>query len=70
MTTVTRTEFTIVSTDTDYQIPGDWTAAAIQRNYANDIPGIGNFVAEERVLTEDGVTKRVITFKPRTGTKG
>jgi hypothetical protein len=68
--TVTKTIVTIASTDTEYQIPGDYTPASIQRNYANDIPNIGSMQFEERVVTQDGETVREITFKPRTGTKG
>jgi hypothetical protein len=67
---VTKTIVTIASTDTEYQIPGDYTPASIQRNYANDIPNIGSMQFEERVVTQDGETVREITFKPRTGTKG
>jgi hypothetical protein len=68
--TVSKTIVTIASTDTEYSIPGDWSPASIQRNYANDIPNIGSMQYEERVVTVDGEQVREITFKPRTGTKG
>jgi hypothetical protein len=70
MAAVANTIVTIASTDTEYKIPGDWTPASIQRNYANDIPNIGSMQFEERVVIKDGETVREITFKPRTGTKG
>lgn len=67
---VVKTIVTIASTDTEYSIPGDWKATDIQRNYANDIPGIGSMQYDEREVTLDGERVREITFKPRTGTKG
>lgn len=63
---VTTTNIVIVSTDSEYSIPGDWTAAQIVANYQSSIPGIGNMQAEESVSGE----VKTITFKPRTGTKG
>jgi hypothetical protein len=67
---VSKTIVTIASTDTEYQIPGDWSPAQIQRNYANDIPNIGSMQFDERIVTQGGEQVREITFKPRTGTKG
>ena len=63
---VTTTNIVIVSTDSEYNIPGDWTAEQIASNYASAIPGIGNMQAEVSV---DGDVKTV-TFKPKTGGKG
>lgn len=68
--TIVRTEFTIVSTDTEYTLPGDWNADSIKRNYATQIPGINGMQASERTETRNGEQVRVITFSPRTGTKG
>lgn len=70
MTTVTRTEFTVVSTDTEYGLPGDWTAETIKRNYATQISGLSSMVSEERYEQRGSDYVRIITFKPRTGTKG
>lgn len=70
MAAVTKTLVIIASTDTEYAVPGDYTPAQIQRNYASDIPNIQSMQFEERVVTQEGVTVREITFKPRTGTKG
>lgn len=63
---ITSTNIVIVSTDTSYNIPGDWSAEQVVATYASQIPGINNMTAET-VITEDVKT---ITFKPRTGTKG
>lgn len=63
---ITSTNIVIVSTDTSYNIPGDWTAEQIVSNYSAQIPGLGNMSAET-TITEDVKT---ISFKPRTGTKG
>jgi hypothetical protein len=67
---VTKTVISIASTDTEYQIPGDYTPAQIQSSYANDIPNIRTMQFTERVVTVGGETIREITFSPRTGTKG
>ena len=63
---ITSTNIVVVSTDTSYNIPGDWTAEQIAATYATQIPGLSNMVAET-TITEDVKT---VTFKPRTGTKG
>lgn len=63
---ITSTNIVIVSTDTSYNIPGDWSADQVVATYASQIPGINNMTAET-VITEDVKT---ISFKPRTGTKG
>lgn len=63
---VSATNIVIVATDSEYNIPGDWTAEQIASNYASAIPGIGNMQAE---VTIEGDVKTV-TFKPRTGSKG
>ena len=63
---VTNTNIVIVSTDTQYNIPGDWSAEQVASTYAASIPGIGSMVAETSVSGD----VKTITFKPRTGTKG
>lgn len=67
---VIKTIISVASTDTEYTIPGDWTADQIKTNYANDIPGISSMQYEEKLINVDGGQAREITFKPRTGTKG
>lgn len=71
MSNITKTTFIVASTDTEYSIPGNWTAQMIKDSYAAQVPGISNMTADE--VTEengDGTATRVITFKPRTGNKG
>lgn len=67
---VANTEFTILNSDSTYRIPGDWTPAQIVANYSAQFPGISNMIAEETVETRADGEVKVITFKPRTGTKG
>jgi hypothetical protein len=68
---IARTELVIASSDTDYQIPGDMTAAQLVTAYAGQISGLSSMVSEERIEYREGVGNvRVVTFKPRTGTKG
>ena len=67
---VIKTIIVVASTDTEYTIPGDWSAESIKRNYANDIPNIGSMQYDEKLINVDGGQAREITFKPRTGTKG
>jgi hypothetical protein len=67
---VIKTIISVASTDTEYTIPGDWSAEQIKTNYANDIPGIASMQYEEKLINVDGGQAREITFKPRTGTKG
>lgn len=67
---VIKTIISVASTDTEYTIPGDWSAEQIKTNYANDIQGISSMQYEEKLINVDGGQAREITFKPRTGTKG
>ena len=60
------TKIIVTSLDSDYQIPGDMSPASIVSAYATQIPGISNMTFTERV---EGET-RIVTFSPRTGTKG
>lgn len=71
MSNITKTTFIVASTDTEYSIPGSWTAQMIKDSYASQVPGITNMTSEETTEDNgDGTSTRVITFKPRTGSKG
>jgi hypothetical protein len=71
MTNIVRTELIVTTNDTDYQVPGDMSAQQLVNAYASAIPGLSNMVSESRVEYREGVGNvRVVTFKPRTGTKG
>jgi hypothetical protein len=67
---VVKTTFIVTPTDTEYSIPGDWSAQQIKDSYASQVPGIGNLTSEETYEQTDMGTVRLITFKPRTGNKG
>jgi hypothetical protein len=70
-TNIVRTELIVTTNDTDYQIPGDWTPAQLVTNYSASISGLANMVHESRVEYREGLGNvRVVTFKPKTGTKG
>ena len=69
--TIVRTELIVTTNDTDYQVPGDMTAQQLINAYGASIPGLSNMVHESRTEFREGVGQvRVVTFKPRTGTKG
>lgn len=71
MTNIVRTELIVTSLDTDYQVPGDMSIAQLVNAYSTSIAGLANMTASERIETRDGVGQvRVVTFSPRTGTKG
>jgi predicted regulator of Ras-like GTPase activity (Roadblock/LC7/MglB family) len=63
---VASTNIVVVSTDTSYNIPGDWSAEQISSTYAAQIPGLSNMTAETTIVGD----VKTVTFKPRTGTKG
>ena len=63
---ITSTNIVIVSTDTSYNIPGDWTAEQIVSNYSAQIPNLNSMTAETTIVED----VKTISFKPRTGTKG
>jgi hypothetical protein len=70
-TTISRTELIVTSSDSDYQVPGDMTAAQLVTAYASQIPGLSSMTSTERIEYRDGIGNvRVVTFSPRTGTKG
>ena len=57
----------IASSGQEFTLPGThWTAAQVASTFAESVPGIGTMTSE--VTTENG--NQVITFRPRTGTKG
>lgn len=66
MDNIKNTVFEVQSTGQEYTIPGSFTAEQIAASYASSIAGIANMQASVR---EEGET-RMITFSPRTGTKG
>ena len=58
----------ITTSGQEYTLPGtSWTPEQIVNTYAASVPGIGSMDAEVR--TNDNGDK-VVTFRPRTGTKG
>lgn len=67
---IVRTELIVTTNDSDYQIPGDWTPQQLITNYSASIPGLANMTFTEEVQQRDIGAVRVVTFKPRTGTKG
>jgi len=68
---VVRTELIVTTNDTDYAVPVDMSPAQLIAAYGASIPGLSNMAFDERVEYRDGVGNvRVVTFKPRTGTKG
>jgi hypothetical protein len=71
MTNIVRTEVIVTTNDTDYQVPGDMSPAQIVTAYGSAIPGLANMQSESRVEFREGIGNvRVVTFRPRTGTKG
>lgn len=51
----------------EFNLPGThWTTQQVASTFADSVPGIGSMTSE--VTTENG--NQVITFRPRTGTKG
>ena len=62
-----NTRIIIVQTGADYTLPGtSWTTQQVVSNFADSVPGIGSMSVEETFEGED----KVLTFRPRTGTKG
>jgi hypothetical protein len=70
MTTIVRTELVVTSSDSDYAVPGDMTPAQLITAYASQIPGLANMTYVETYQDRDIGRVRVVTFSPRTGTKG
>ena len=68
--TIVKTEIVVVSLDTTYQIPGDWTSAQVVANYAASIQGLAAMQVEESIETRDEGQVKVLTFHPKVGGKG
>lgn len=58
----------IISTSgQEFTLPGtNWTVDQVVSSFSSSVPGIGSMQSE---VTTEGENK-VITFRPRTGTKG
>ncbi len=67
---IVRTIIKVPTTDTQYSIPGDYTASQVQTMYASNIPGISNMTATTETATYADGDERIITFQPRSGNKG
>jgi hypothetical protein len=68
---VVRTELILTTTDSDYQVPGDMSPQQLVAAYGASIPGLANMTFTERYEFRDGLGNvRIVTFSPRTGTKG
>jgi hypothetical protein len=71
MAAVVRTTAIIVSTDTEYGVPGDLTPAQFIAAYSSRINGLSSMAFEEVIANVEGVGNvRTITFSPKKGTKG
>jgi hypothetical protein len=68
--TIVATEFSIVSQDAVYTVPGNFSVQEIVNNYSATVPGIGSMTSTETIETRANGQVKVITFSPRTGTKG
>lgn len=63
----TSTRVVISTSGAEFPLPGGhWTPALVTQSFADSVPGIGSMTAE---VTTNGA-EQVITFRPRTGTKG
>jgi ribosomal protein L17 len=70
MTTVAQTVLIVTSTDSEYTVPGDMTAAQLVTAYSSQIPGLSSMTSTERYEQRAIGQVRIVTFSPRTGTKG
>ena len=71
MTQIVKTTVIITSTDSEYSLPGDVSVADIIASYSSQIPGLSSMQNSSQVQNIEGIgSVRVITFSPRTGTKG
>jgi hypothetical protein len=71
LTAIVRTLVIVPSTDSEYSIPGDMNSSQVVASYASTIPGLSSMSVEETFENQTGVGRvRVLTYKPRTGTKG
>jgi hypothetical protein len=62
-----QTLVVITTSGQEFPLPGTaWTAATVVQSFASSVPGIASMQAEETMNGEN----KVITFRPKTGTKG
>jgi hypothetical protein len=67
---IVRTIISIPSQDSQYAIPGEYTAAQVQTMYATQIPGIANMTSTVTEAVGPTGEERTITFAARAGNKG
>lgn len=71
MANVVQTNIVITATDTEYSVPGDLSVAQVIAAYSAQIPGLSGYQSSEEIVNRDGIGEvRVITFRPKSGTKG
>jgi len=71
MAEIVQTNIVITATDTEYQVPGSLSVSQVVAAYSSQIPGLSGYQASEEIVTREGIGQvRVITFRPKTGTKG
>lgn len=62
-----QTTVIISTSGQEFVLPGTaWTAEQVSSSFASSVPGIASMTSE---ITMEGENK-IITFRPRTGTKG
>jgi hypothetical protein len=65
---MSNTVVVISTSGQSFTMPGtSWTADQIVNTYATSVPGIASMASE---VTTDQNGDQVITFRPRTGSKG
>jgi hypothetical protein len=67
---IVRTIIRIPSQDSQYSIPGEYTAAQIQNMYSAQIQGIASMTSTVEDATGPTGEERIITFAARSGNKG
>ena len=67
---IASTIIVVTSTDSEFSIPGYLAPETIKTVYASQIPGISSMDYTASTETRGGQQVSVVTFRPRTGTKG
>lgn len=69
---IEKTFLIVESSDTDYSVPGGFTAEQLVSQYGHSIPGLSNMThtTREEWRADLNGYARIVTFKPRQGTKG
>ncbi len=69
---VVETRLIVTSQDTEYKVPGDMSISQLVNAYSANISGLSSMAAVERLefSASQGGNIRIVTFSPRTGTKG